>query len=101
MSQQFVLLPAEIRLKIWDEALDNEMETRFILYYGMGGHVLHTYVDERAVIFPHRELRSTLCKHCSLLSWFRFGCAESLVRKQLNAAMIFSQFHNAVPTTDE
>lgn len=100
MSHRFVLLPAEIRLKIWDDALDNEIETRFLLYYGMGGHVPHTYVDDRAVFFPHSQLRSNLCKHCSVYSWLQFNRAESPGQEQrLLAATIFSQLHNAVPRT--
>ncbi|KAI0178061.1 hypothetical protein BJ166DRAFT_491871 [Pestalotiopsis sp. NC0098] len=60
LFHHFVLLPPEIRLKIWDAALESETETRFLWYYGMGGIFSPLQFDDRAVIFPHKELRSNL-----------------------------------------
>lgn len=71
MFHQFVLLPPEVRLKVWDESLENETESRFLLYYGMGHFWagLPTHADDRSLIFPHKGLRSSLCKYYSIFPW--------------------------------
>lgn len=60
---KFNVLPIEMRAMIWREALEEEAKTRFLLYDD-------SYFEERdgsmgngAVFFPHKKLRSRLCKY--------------------------------------
>ncbi|KAK6199083.1 SAS complex subunit [Pestalotiopsis sp. IQ-011] len=60
---QFDLLPAEMRAKIWSEALDEEAKTRFLLYddsYGVVGDSFVPSIADKGVFFPHKKLRSSL-----------------------------------------
>lgn len=84
---KFDVLPAEIRAMIWREALDEEAKTRFLPYHEFYGEIGDS-IGDKAVFFPHKNLRSSLCKYIPT-----YSSADAILANILEVSKMTSCCH--------